>query len=76
MMDCSHSMAVEKMVGQMGRFSYATPAKKDMSLVKMQKAASTRRRTLPKIRAGEFLFQASANVVVNHDSCGKFSPPV
>jgi hypothetical protein len=76
MMDCSHSMAVEKMVGQTGGFSYTAPAKKDMSSVKMQKAASTRRRTLPKIRAREFLFQAGANVVANHDSCGKFSPPV
>jgi hypothetical protein len=76
MMDCSHSIAVEEMVGQTGGFSYTVPAKKDMSSVKMLKAASTRRRTLPKKRAREFLCQASANVVAHHDSCGKFSPPV
>ena len=28
MMDCSHSMAVEKMVGQMGGFSYTAPEKR------------------------------------------------
>jgi hypothetical protein len=76
MMDCSHSMAEEKMVGQTGGFSYTTPAKKDMSSVKMLKAASTRCRTLPNIRAREFLCQTSANVVAHHHSCGKFSPPV
>ena len=76
MMDCSHSMAEEKIVGQTGGFSYTAPAKKDMSSVKVLKAASTRRRTLPKVRAREFLCQASANVVAYHDSCGKFSPPV
>jgi hypothetical protein len=76
MMDCSHSMAVERMVGQAGGFSYTAPAKKDMSFVKMLKAASTRHRTLPNIRAREFLCQASSNVVAYHDSRGKFFPPV
>jgi len=37
MMDCSHSMAGEKMVGQSGGFSYTASAKKDMSSVKLLK---------------------------------------
>jgi hypothetical protein len=66
-------MAGEKMVGQMGGFSYTAPAKKYELRVK---AAFTRRRTLPEIRAGEFLRQVSAYVAAHIDSCGKFSPPV
>jgi hypothetical protein len=34
MMDCSHSMAEEKMVGQTGGFSYTAPAKKEYKLRK------------------------------------------
>ena len=68
MIDCSHSMAGENMVGQTGVFSYVAPAKKNMSSVKMIEAACNRNRTLPEIRTREFLCQASVYVTAHHDS--------
>jgi hypothetical protein len=60
-------MAGEKMVGQTGMFSYTAPAKKDISSVEMIKIAFTGRRTLPEIRAKEFLCQAGVYVAAHHD---------
>jgi hypothetical protein len=76
MMDCSHSIAGERMVGQTGGFSYTAPAKKNISSVKILKSVFTRPRTLPEIRTREFFGQASAYVAAHHDGSGKFSPPM
>jgi hypothetical protein len=68
MIDCSHSIAGEKMVGQTGVFSYTASAKRKMSFVGMINVTFTKRRTLPEIRAREFLCQTGAHVAVYHES--------